>query len=48
VPDFHPEEISQIAEKLRTPAGLPREPTGQVNAPGGSEGVVGKVKDALT
>jgi len=48
VPDFHPEQISQIAKKLRTQAGLPREPTAQVNAPGSSEGVVGKVKDALT
>jgi Mn-containing catalase len=48
VPDFHPEEIAEIAAKLRTQAGLPREPTGQVNVPGGSQGVVGKVKDALT
>jgi hypothetical protein len=31
VPDPHPEEIAEIAAKLRTQAGLPREPTGQVN-----------------
>ena len=29
-PDYTPEEISQIAEKLRQQAGLPKEPTGMV------------------
>jgi hypothetical protein len=33
VPDPHPEEIAEIAEKLRTDAGLPKEPTGEVNVP---------------
>src|ERR687892_1419427 len=28
VPDFHPEEISEIATRLRTEAGLPKEPSG--------------------
>jgi hypothetical protein len=48
VPDFHPEEISQIAEKLRQAAGLPKEPTGQVNVPASGEGMVSKIKDTLT
>jgi Mn-containing catalase len=48
VPDFHPEEISEIATKLRTAAGLPKEPTGEVNVPASGEGIVGKVKDAIT
>jgi Mn-containing catalase len=48
VPDSHPEEIAEIAAKLRTAAGLPKDPTGQVNpASVGGEGVVGKVKDAI-
>jgi Mn-containing catalase len=29
-PDYAPEEIAQIAEKLRTKAGLPKEPTGEI------------------
>jgi hypothetical protein len=29
-PDYAPEEISEIAEKLRKQAGLPKEPTGLV------------------
>src|SRR4051795_12333734 len=33
VPDPHPEEIAEIAAKLRKKAGLPHEPTGKVNAP---------------
>jgi hypothetical protein len=45
-PDYHPEEIAEIASRLRQAAGMPKEPTGQVNAPGG-EGLVGKVKDAI-
>jgi Mn-containing catalase len=45
-PDPHPEEIAQIAARLREAAGLPKEPTGQVNAPSG-EGLMDKVKDAI-
>ena len=30
-PDYAPEEIAQIAQKLRKQAGLPKEPTGQVS-----------------
>jgi hypothetical protein len=30
-PDYAPEEISEIAQKLRKQAGLPDEPTGQVS-----------------
>src|SRR5687767_2646829 len=40
-PDYAPEEIAQIAEKLRTAAGLPKEPTGVVANNGG--GLVDKV-----
>jgi Mn-containing catalase len=46
-PDYAPEEVAEIAIKLRTAAGLPKEPTGVVAANGG-DGVVDKVKDALT
>jgi Mn-containing catalase len=46
-PDYQPQEIAEIAAKLRQAAGLPKEPTGSVNV-GGKEGVVGKVKDAIT
>jgi hypothetical protein len=42
---YAPEEIAQIAEKLRQAAGLPKEPTGVVaNDPGGA---VGRVEDRL-
>jgi Mn-containing catalase len=45
-PDYAPEEISEIATKLRKAAGLPDAPTGVVaNQP---EGMVGKVVDKLT
>ena len=30
-PDYAPEELAQIAQKLRKQAGLPKEPTGQVS-----------------
>jgi Mn-containing catalase len=46
-PGPEPEEIAQIARKLREAAGLPSEPTGVV-AQDGDGGMVGKVKDALT
>ena len=45
-PDYAPEEIAQIAEKLRQAAGLPKEPTGVVANNGG--GLVDKVKDKVT
>jgi Mn-containing catalase len=44
-PDYAPEEISEIARKLRTAAGLPDEPTGVVA--NDTQGIVGKVKDAV-
>jgi Mn-containing catalase len=45
-PGPEPEEIVQIATKLRQAAGLPKEPTGVV-AGNGNGGMVQKVKDAL-
>ena len=45
-PDYAPEEIALIAEKLRQAAGLPKEPTGVV-ANNGS-GLVDKVKPAVS
>jgi Mn-containing catalase len=45
-PDPAPEEITEIAQKLRKAAGLPDEVTGEVA--GGNGGVLGKVKDKLT
>jgi Mn-containing catalase len=44
-----PEEIDEIAAKLRSQAGLPEVPTGTVaQENGGSGGVVGKVKEAVS
>src|SRR5437763_11758842 len=45
-PDYAPEEIAEIARKLRVQAGLGDEPTGVVANNGG--GIVDKVKDAVT
>jgi Mn-containing catalase len=45
-PDYAPEEIAEIARKLRTAAGLPDEPTGVVA--NDTNGVMGKIKDAVT
>jgi Mn-containing catalase len=45
-PDYAPEEITEIAQKLRKAAGLPDEVTGEVAT--GNGGVLGKVKDKLT
>ena len=45
-PDYAPEEISEIARKLRTAAGLPDEPTGIVANDG--KGVIDKVKEAVS
>jgi Mn-containing catalase len=45
-PDYDPAEISEIAARLRSSAGLPKQPTGRVaNEP---EGLVDKVKEKLT
>ena len=46
-PDYAPEEIAAIAQKLREAAGLPKEPTGVV-ANNGGNGVASKLKDAIT
>jgi Mn-containing catalase len=45
-PDYAPEEVAEIAMRLRTAAGLPKEPTGVVG--NGAEGVVAKVKEKLS
>jgi Mn-containing catalase len=45
-PDYAPEEIAEIAARLRSAAGLGEKPTGEVAQ--NEEGVVDKVKDALT
>ena len=45
-PDYAPEEIAEIARKLRKKAGLPDEPTGVVANNG--KGVVDKVKEAVS
>ena len=42
------EEIAEIAAKLRTQAGMPKEPSGEVNVPASGKGVVDKVKDAVS
>ena len=45
-PDYAPDEISEIAARLRQAAGLPKEPTGVVaNEP---SGLLGSVKEKLT
>jgi Mn-containing catalase len=45
-PDYAPEEISEIAQKLRKAAGLPDTPLGEVANPNG--GLIDKVKDKLS
>jgi Mn-containing catalase len=45
-PDYAPEEIAQIAQRLRKQAGLPDEPLAEVAGDGA--GLLGKVKDKLT
>ena len=45
-PDYAPEEIAEIARKLRKAAGLPDEPTGIVA--NDTNGVMGKIKDAVS
>jgi Mn-containing catalase len=46
-PDYAPEEIAEIAQKLRKAAGLPDEPLGEVANPGNGN-IVSKVTDKLT
>jgi Mn-containing catalase len=46
-PDYAPEEISAIAQKLRKAAGLPDEPLGEVANPGNGN-LASKVADKLT
>jgi hypothetical protein len=43
-PDYAPEEIAEIAARLREAAGLGKEPTGRVAE---EPGIVGKVADKL-
>lgn len=43
-----PEEIAEIAARLRSAAGLPEQPTGTVANAGDDNGVADKVKQALT
>jgi len=47
-PGPNPEEISEIAARLRQAAGLPQQPSGVVANQGDSTGVIDKVKQALT
>jgi Mn-containing catalase len=49
-PDYAPEEISEIAMKLRKKAGLPDEPLGEVASRPGSDGggIADKIKDKMT
>jgi Mn-containing catalase len=44
-PDYAPEDIAEIAKKLRKAAGLPDEPTGEVASDGS---MLHKIKDAVT
>jgi manganese catalase len=44
-PDYEPEEIAEIAARLRAAAGLPSKPTGEVASE--SEGLVSKVTEKL-
>ena len=45
-PDYEPEEIAEIAVKLRKAAGLSDEPTGVVA--NDTNGVMGKIKEAVS
>jgi Mn-containing catalase len=45
-PDYAPEEIAEIARRLRVDAGLPDEPTGEV-IPARPGGMAGKAKDLV-
>ncbi len=45
-PDIAPEEIAEVARKLRLAAGLPEQPTGEV-LPASPSGLAGKAKDLV-
>jgi hypothetical protein len=45
-PDYSPDDIAGVAERLREASGLPKQPTGVVA--NDLSGVVGKVKEKLT
>jgi Mn-containing catalase len=45
-PDYSPDDIAEVAERLREASGLPKQPTGVVA--NDLSGVVGKVKENLT
>jgi Mn-containing catalase len=47
-PDYAPEEIGEIATKLRKAAGMSEAPSGVVANNGDGEGIVDKVKDAVS
>ncbi|MEA2230553.1 MAG: Mn-containing catalase [Solirubrobacteraceae bacterium] len=47
-PDYAPEEIKEIAQKLRKKAGLPDEPLGELASSGNGKGIVDKVKSKVT
>ena len=47
-PDYAPEEISEIAQRLRQAAGLPDKVTAEVNHPADGNGALSKVKDKLS
>ena len=47
-PDYAPEEIAEISTKLRKAAGMSEKPSGVVANPGDGEGIVDKVKDAVS
>ena len=47
-PDYAPEEIAEIAQRLRQAAGLPDKVTAEVNHPADGNGALSKVKDKLS
>ncbi len=47
-PDYAPEEIAEIATKLRQAAGMSEQPSGVVANNGDGDGIVDKVKDAVS
>jgi Mn-containing catalase len=47
-PDYAPEEIAEIAKRLRKAAGLPDDPTGVVASGPDEGGIVQKVQEAVT
>jgi Mn-containing catalase len=47
-PDYAPEEVAEIAKRLRKAAGLPEEPTGVVASGPDEGGIVQKVQEAVT